>query len=66
MTKLPNSGILFIANITFLVDFESQGLVLQRFPTKEWKNYPYEFHVESVRALNFLLNYAHSYYYILI
>ncbi|VDL19628.1 unnamed protein product [Hymenolepis diminuta] len=29
------------------VDFESQGRVLQRFPTQEWKNYPYEFHVES-------------------
>uniref|UniRef100_A0A5K3FQK9 UDENN domain-containing protein n=1 Tax=Mesocestoides corti TaxID=53468 RepID=A0A5K3FQK9_MESCO len=28
-------------------DLESQGRVLQRFPTKEWNNYPYEFHVES-------------------
>ncbi|CDS40960.1 myotubularin protein 13 [Echinococcus multilocularis] len=29
------------------IEFESQGRVLQRFPTKEWSNYPYEFHVES-------------------
>ncbi|VDM31890.1 unnamed protein product [Hydatigera taeniaeformis] len=29
------------------IEFESQGRVLQRFPTKEWKNYPYDFHVES-------------------
>ncbi|VDK34819.1 unnamed protein product [Taenia asiatica] len=31
----------------FYFEFESQGRVLQRFPTKEWKNYPYDFHVES-------------------
>eukprot|EP00108_Taenia_solium_P002239 TsM_000999000 transcript=TsM_000999000 gene=TsM_000999000 len=31
----------------YCIEFESQGRVLQRFPTKEWKNYPYDFHVES-------------------
>uniref|UniRef100_A0A183BFR0 UDENN domain-containing protein n=1 Tax=Echinostoma caproni TaxID=27848 RepID=A0A183BFR0_9TREM len=43
---IPKIKYLSIVNF-FAAGGESQGRIIQRFPTKSWEDYPYEFHLEA-------------------